>query len=131
MHARLFGRQLIQIAVAQVEVVLRPDDSDAQVADRELTSLVEIGGIVEPDGVPAIDEGHTTGADDLAAVSTDDERRILVDADPEQLPVRGNDEEEPLQTAALGEVGIDDGVVAEQAKTGTEILLDEVALLIH
>src|SRR4051794_9896461 len=130
MRARLARQQLMQLARAKIETVVRADDADAQMTERELPSLLEIARIVESHRVPSIDEGDTSRADHLADAALDDERGVLVDAQPEQRRVRRDDEKQALQPAPLREVRVDDRVEAEQAESGADVLFDEVALLV-
>jgi hypothetical protein len=76
---------------------VRADDADAQMAQRELPPLLQIVRIVEPHAVAPVDERHASAADHLADVAANDQRRILVDAEPHQLGIAGDDDEQPLQ----------------------------------
>src|SRR5688500_13851951 len=96
-RARLALHQDFQLPLAQVEVVVRANDPDTQMAQRELASPLQIVGVVEPHAVAAVDEGDAPRADDLADVTADDQRSVLVDPEPEQLGVAGDDDEQPLQ----------------------------------
>src|SRR2546423_15604733 len=96
-------------------------------AQRELPSLLDVAGIVEAHGVAAVDEGDTACADDLADVAVDDQRRVLVDAEAEHLPIPGDDDEEPLQPPPLLKLRVDDRLVAGQTWPGTAVRPSQVA----
>src|SRR5437868_6422775 len=113
MPLRFSDQQLVQLAFLEIEMVFGPDDPDAQMAQRELSSLLQLVSIVEANRLPSVDERHAAGANHLADALANDERGVLVDADAEQLPIRRHDEEQSLQATTLGEVRVDDRVVPE------------------
>src|SRR5262249_19216790 len=88
MTAGLSRNELVEVASLEVEMVARPDDADAKVRKRQLSSSFELRRVHEPDRLPAVDEGDASGADDLAKVAVHDERRVFVDPDAEELSVR-------------------------------------------
>jgi len=77
------------------------DDPDPEMTQRELAPTIQVAGVVEADGVAAIDESHASRADNLSAVTPYDKRGVLIDPDTEELAVRCDDEKEPLQTSSL------------------------------
>jgi hypothetical protein len=130
MRARLSRHELVEVARPQIQVVFRSDDTNAEVAERQLASAVQVARVVEAHGVASVHERHPSRADDFTPLAAHHERRILIDSHTEQLSVRRDDEKESLQSPTLGEVRVDDGVVAEQAEAGPEVLLDEIPFLI-
>src|SRR5947209_2438230 len=126
MRARLTRYDFVQLSRAQVQVVMRANDTDAQRAQRELPSLLQLRCVVEPHRVAAVDERDPASADHLADAAFHYERRILVDADAKELRVRGDHEKQPLKSAPLREVRVDDRIESKQAKAGPDVLLDEI-----
>ena len=96
MRARLALHEHLALAVAQVQMVVRADDTDAQVAQGELAPLLQIVRVVESNAVAPVDERHASRADHLADVAAHDQRRILVDPESHQLGIARDDDEQPL-----------------------------------
>src|SRR5215207_2321121 len=95
MRAGLTLHEHLELALAQVEVIMGANDPHPEMAQGELTTLLQIVGVVEPHAVAAVDERHPTGPDHLADVTAHDQRGILVDPQAKQFRVTGNDHEQP------------------------------------
>jgi hypothetical protein len=65
--------QFSEISRQEIEMVLRPNDADAEMAEGELAALLDVVGIIEAHRLPAVDERHATGAGDLAYMPANDE----------------------------------------------------------
>ena len=93
MTAWFVGHELVQIARSQVEMVLRSDDPDAQVAQSELPAFLQLERVVEAHRFAAVDERDAARPDNFADAVANHERGVLIDADAEQPGVLCYDEE--------------------------------------
>lgn len=73
-------KQFFEVPLLEIEMVLRPNNPDPQMAQRELSPFLDLISVVETDRLVAVDEGDAAGADDFADVSADNERGVFVDA---------------------------------------------------
>jgi hypothetical protein len=121
--------QSLQFACAKIEAVTGADNTDAQRTQGELPPLRDFFRVVEYD-TPTIDESHASASHDSRSLAMDDHRCVLIDTEPHHFTIRGDRNEQSIETAALGEVRVDQRTEAEQAEARTDVLIDELSFVV-
>src|SRR3954470_15331651 len=95
------------MATAQVETVPRREGVQHDAADHQRAVSLDLPRVRL--GGSAVDDRDGPAPDDLEdVIRPDDTGRVLVDADPEQARVLGDDAEKPAEAVPLLEVLVDD-----------------------
>src|SRR5258706_12750492 len=79
----------------------------------------------------SIDERHTAFSHDTRDFAFYDHRGVLIQSESHDLRIVRDCDEQTIKSSALREVRIDQCFEAEQAQSGTDVLLHELSLFIH
>src|SRR5215213_8019167 len=119
-----------ELSRLQIEQLSRPDQPDAKMTQRQLATLLHLARVVEAHRVATVHGRDAALADHLADRATHHQARVLVDAEPHELRVAGDRDEQTMQSPALREVRIDERSEAEQAESGADVHLHLLAVLV-
>jgi hypothetical protein len=119
-----------QLPVLEVEGVTGSNDAHAKRTQRELPALRHLVGVVESHR-PTVDKCHAALSDHCSDLPLHDHRGVFIESKTYDLTIVGDGDEQPIKASPLGKMRIDQRSKAEQPESGADVLLDELAVIIH